>query len=83
MGWYELVASIKEPSLKQQDSEKSPQLVACEHCKDADLIIMGTGEMYRMCAPNNWKSYECAAKQLATLKNPSVPSRKPQPALPV
>ena len=45
----------------------------CAMCTDAKMIALPTGERYRVCAPKNWKSYECAAKQLVALKEASSP----------
>jgi hypothetical protein len=51
----------------------------CKQCKDAETIVMPTDEMYRVCAPSRWKSYECAARQLVALK-PAAHAELPQPA---
>jgi len=52
----------------------------CGQCKDAETIVMPTGEMYRVCPPTKWKSYECAAKQLVALKKPAAHAPLSQPA---
>ncbi len=44
----------------------------CRMCTDSNIITLSNGEMYRVCAPNKWKSYECAARQLVTLKKPAA-----------
>jgi hypothetical protein len=49
-----------------------PDSDVCWQCKDAATIVLQTGEMYRVCAPSKWKSYECAARLLATLKKPAA-----------
>jgi hypothetical protein len=53
-------------------TEHTPDSDTCEQCKEARTIVLPTGERYRVCAPNNWKSYECAAKQLIALKKPAA-----------
>ena len=61
--------------------EGKPESDTCAMCVDAKTIVLPTGERYRVCAPNNWKSYECAAKQLVALKKPAgyveLPSASP------
>ncbi len=52
----------------------------CGQCKDAETITTTTGETYRVCAPSNWKSYECAAKQLVALKKSAARAELSQPA---
>jgi len=51
----------------------------CGQCKEAQTIVLPTGEMYRVCAPSNWKSYECAARQLVALKKSAAHAEPPQP----
>lgn len=67
------------------DEHKSESDV-CAQCKDAGTMVMPTGEMYKVCPPEKWKSYECAAKQLVASKKPvsgvdlpnaAKPSRRP------
>lgn len=62
-------------------NEHKPDSDTCAMCTDAKTIVVPTGERYRVCAPKNWKSYECAAKQLMALKKPAadveLPSAKP------
>jgi hypothetical protein len=50
--------------------EHQPESDICAQCKDAGTIVMPTGEMYKVCAPEKWKSHECAAKQLVASKKP-------------
>ncbi|MGA7908059.1 MAG: hypothetical protein WCA16_11685, partial [Candidatus Sulfotelmatobacter sp.] len=50
-----------------------PDYDICAQCEDANTIVLPTGEMYRVCAPSKWKSYECAAKQLVSLGKSAVP----------
>ena len=48
--------------------EQKPDFDPCRMCRDGNVIVLPTGEMYRLCGPNKWKSYECAARQLVALK---------------
>ena len=52
----------------------------CAQCKDAETIVLPTGEMHRVCAPSKWRSDECAAKQLLCLKRPAARAELPKPA---
>jgi hypothetical protein len=52
----------------------------CARCRDAGTIVMPTGQMYRICAPEKWKSYECAATQLVTVKKPADDADSPRVA---
>jgi hypothetical protein len=63
--------------------EGKPESDTCAMCVDAKTIVLPTGERYRVCAPNNWKSYECAAKQLVALKKPAAHAELAQPAKPL
>jgi hypothetical protein len=52
----------------------------CAQCKDAGTIVMPTGEIYKVCSPEKWKSYECAGKQIVALKKPAAHAEVPQSA---
>jgi len=60
-------------------NEQVPDSDVCGQCKDAENFTMPSGETYRVCAPSNWKSYECAAKQLVALKKPAAHAHLSQP----
>jgi hypothetical protein len=60
-----------------------PDSDVCWQCKDAATIVLQTSEMYRVCAPSKWKSYECAAKQLVASKKPVSHVDLAQPAKPL
>ena len=34
----------------------------CARCNDAGTIVIPTGEIYKVCAPEKWKSYDCAVE---------------------
>ena len=52
--------------------EQKPDFDPCTMCRDGNIVVLPTGEMYRLCVPNKWKSYECAARQLVALKKPAA-----------
>ena len=60
--------------------ENKAEFDICAQCKDAGTIVMPTGEIYRVCAPEEWKSYECAGKQVVALKKPAAHAELPQSA---
>ncbi len=60
--------------------ERVPDSDVCGQCKDAKALVLPNGEIYRVCAPDNWRNYECAAKQLVALKKPAAYAELPQPA---
>jgi len=66
------IRELKYAMSAGSSTEHTPDSDTCEQCKDARTITLPTGEMYRVCAPNKWKSYECAARQLVALKKPAT-----------
>jgi len=61
-------------------NEHKPDSDVCGMCRDTKIIVLPTCEMYRVCAPEKWKSYECAARQLITLKKPAAHADLPTAA---
>jgi hypothetical protein len=49
---------LKYAMSASSSTEHTPDSDTCEQCKDARTIVLPTDERYRVCAPNNWKSYE-------------------------
>ena len=61
-------------------NENKSEFDICAQCKDAGTIVMPTGEIYKVCAPEKWKSYDCAAKQLVASKKPAAHAELPESA---
>ena len=71
---------LRRGNIAAVKDEHIPDFDGCWQCKDAVTIVLPTGEMYRVCAPSKWKSYECAGKQLIATKKPESHVELPKAA---
>jgi hypothetical protein len=74
---------LRRGNIAAVKDEHIPDFDGCWQCKDAVTIVLPTGEMYRVCAPSKWKSYECAGKQLIASKKLVSHVDLAQPAKPL
>jgi hypothetical protein len=68
-----LVAPEHESIFAVRDDQQFDYNI-CAKCEDAGTFLMPTGEVYRMCAPERWKSYVCSSETANYLKDASSPS---------